>query len=235
MKTHWQHLESLIPGLVHKHILDLGSGKGGFIIDAASHGALVAGLEPYGPYREITNARAREKKINIRLESGCAEEIPFGDSEFDFVNMCEIIEHVESPVLAMEEVFRVTKEGGRVYISAPNRFGFKDQHFHLYFVNWLPRRISDHFIGIFGKHKNYEEKGNGRQRLREMHYYTFGQISALTNKIGFSVEDIRLKKIEVMIWPKRVLAQVAYVFARAVYFDSFHLLLTKKESGYGGS
>jgi hypothetical protein len=118
-------------------------------------------------------------------------------------------------------------KGGLSYVSVPNRFGLKDQHFHLYFINWMPRSWSDKFISIFGKHKNYSGD-TGHQRLSEMHYYTFRQIKKFFEGLGFKVIDIREEKINRIKGIKRIIVRLAYSFLKLWYFDSFHLLLEKK-------
>ena len=52
---------------------------------------------------------------------------------------------LEYPVRACEEIYRVLKPGGYGYISFHNRFGFYDYHYHLHFINWLPRSVANLF------------------------------------------------------------------------------------------
>ena len=85
--------------------------------------------------------------------------------------------------------------------------------------------MSDVFISIFGKHKDYSQKSAGLQSLKEMHYYTYGQINKLAQLFDFSVWDIRELKIRQM--SKKSFLLPIYKIARAIYFDSFHLLLKK--------
>ncbi len=228
MKTHFDNLAGYVPDLASKQILDLGSGRGAFLIEAARRGAQATGLEPYNVYVEKTLADAALAGVSIKVEQGVAEALPFPNGTFDFINISEVIEHIENPDRMLEEIHRVLKPDGWAYISVPNRFGLKDQHFHLYFVNWLPRSVSDLFIGIFGTHKDYEAKGSGRQRLADMHYYTFARVHALISEHGFDVSDIRLKRIARMPLLKRIAAQAVYPLARALYLDSFHFLLQKR-------
>jgi ubiquinone/menaquinone biosynthesis C-methylase UbiE len=224
--THFEQLSTHINSLQTKRILDLGCGKGAFLVDAAKRGASAQGLELSTEYIEEAYAAAQKSGVGINVAQGVAEHMPFADSSFDFVNICEVIEHVESPKEMLQEVKRVLAAGGEAYISVPNRFSLKDPHFHLYFVNWLPRAWADTFISIFGKHKQYEGTGNGRQRLAEMHYYTYSKVAALARSEGFTVTDIRAERIEKEYKGiKRIAAKIAYPFARTLYFDSFHLSL----------
>jgi len=121
----------------------------------------------------------------------------------------------------LKELRRVLKPGGKAYLSIPNRLGLKDQHFHLYFINWMPRFWADKIINSFGYHKDYSNKA-GLQRLSEMHYYTWPNVCSLVESSGFKFKDIRLYKVK-----KNPLLFVFYPILRMFFLDSFHLLLQK--------
>jgi ubiquinone/menaquinone biosynthesis C-methylase UbiE len=230
-KTHFDQLKSHIPNLDKIDILDLGSGQGDFLIDATKKGAHIIGLEKSEAYIQITKSKAAQENIPVNLISGIGEKLPFNNNSFDFINMAEVIEHVESPLSVLKEVYRVLRPGGQAYMSIPNRFGIRDPHFHLYFVNWLPRSICNLYISLFKKHKNYNFKDIGYQNLTEMHYYTRGQISRLVKSIGFSIKDSREKKIANK-YPHKLLftlALIAYRLISIVHPSTFHFLI-KKES-----
>ncbi len=226
MKTHFEHLLDIIPDLKKRRILDLGSGKGSFLIQCAQNDAIAKGIELNSGYIETSIKRASDTGVNVDVIQGVGEELPFKEKEFDFVNLCEVIEHVSNPGKMLEEVYRVLEKGGLVYVSVPNRFGIKDQHFNLYFVNWLPRSASDIFISFFGKHKDYNG-GTGHQRLSQMHYFTFRGASKIFVENGFNVEDIRLVKIKKYKGLRYYLVYWVYIILRPWYFDSFHFLLKK--------
>ncbi|HRH26887.1 MAG TPA: methyltransferase domain-containing protein [Parcubacteria group bacterium] len=226
MKTHFEHLLDVIPDLKVRRILDLGSGKGSFLIQCAQNGVFAKGIELNKGYIETSIKRASDAGVVIDVVQGVGESLPFNDSEFNFVNLCEVIEHVENPNKVLKEVHRVLEKEGLVYISVPNRFGIKDQHFNLYFVNWLPRVWSDLFIGIFSRHKDYTGEA-GHQRLSQMHYNTFKGASKIFIETGFKVEDIRLIKIKKYKGLKYHIAYITYLLLKPWYFDSFHFLLKK--------
>ncbi|MEK9177343.1 MAG: class I SAM-dependent methyltransferase [Patescibacteria group bacterium] len=228
--THFDHLQRHLPDLMKRNILDIGAGRGKFVIDAAERGAAVVGLEPHSAYRDEIGKRAAERNLAVRVIPGSGEKLPFPDGSFGFANVSEVIEHVEEPEKVAREVFRVLKAGGAAYVSVPNRFGFKDQHFHLYFVNWLPRVWADAFISLFGRHKDYRSAA-GRQRLADMHYMTYPAARRLFLIAGFSVTDMRETRIRGVAGFFTPLALAAYGLLRAFYFDSFHLLLTKESRG----
>jgi ubiquinone/menaquinone biosynthesis C-methylase UbiE len=230
-KTHFDQLRSHMPHLDNITLLDLGSGRGDFLIEATKKGLDVIGLEKSEEYIQITKEKAARENVSIKVISGVGEKMPFDNNSFDFINMAEVIEHVESPLSVLKEVHRVLKPNARAYMSVPNRFGIYDPHFHLYFVNWLPRSLCNLYISFFKKHKNYESKTTGHQNLREMHYYTRGQISRLVKSLGFSIKDGREKKIANK-YPHKLLltpALIAYRLISIVHPSTFHFLI-KKES-----
>jgi 2-polyprenyl-3-methyl-5-hydroxy-6-metoxy-1,4-benzoquinol methylase len=226
MKTHLDYLLETFPGILTTPIIDIGSGRGAFLIQTALRGARAVGIE----YKRenITTAieRARQNGVEINLREGRGEELPFENNQFGFANVCEVIEHVQDPEAVLSELYRVLQPYGQAYLSAPNRLGLKDQHFHLYGINWLPRRSANWIIGLLGKHKIYDGE-SGLQRLDQMHYFTYRRIKSLASSEGFNVTDIRKEKI----WNKLGLAAYViipvYFIARTFLLDSFHLKLVK--------
>ncbi len=232
MATHLEHVQKWFPGVLAEKMLDLGSGKGAVLIDAARKGGDMVGLEPSEDYLQITQEAAALAGVSVHASKGVGENIPCPDETFGYVNMTEVIEHVDDPARVLAEVHRVLKSRGQCYMSVPNRFGMRDPHFHLYFVNWLPRSFAHAFISIFGAHKDYADTSAGLQRLDEMHYYRYGQIRALCEQAGFDIADIREGTIDRMnlSYPLRLVVLAVYRLARFCYFDSFHLQLTKRST-----
>lgn len=229
--THLENLEQNIPGLIQKKMLDLGSGRGKFLVEVTKRGGDIQGFEKNPEYIEMSHERARAAGVNIRVESGVGEQLPFATGEFEFINMAEVLEHVEDPSAVIGEVFRVLSPGGVLYLSAPSRFGLKDPHFHLYGINWVPRAWSHAIIGLFGCHEGKEYDGRaGRQRLDEMHYFTRARIFTFLEESGFEVRDTREVKIQKMLGGG-LLARAgcfAYRGIGELLFDTFHLLATKR-------
>lgn len=225
--THLENLKFYFPHILQGKILDLGSGRGKFVIDVVRNSGSIVGIEPNPDYISASILKAKEAGVVIDVRLGVAEDISFPSDHFDFVNLCEVIEHVESPDKLLSEVHRVLSPGGQAYLSIPNRFGFKDPHFHLYFINWLPRKWAHSVIGYLGKHKDYSGKA-GRQSLLEMHYSTFRQIIKRAKDKGLEAKDMRVLKIRTKL-PAGLsaLALPLYYVLRTFHLDSFHIILTK--------
>lgn len=110
--------------LAGRSLLEIGCGRGDF--------ACWLGLQPHRP-RSITAADFSTTAVakghgfaslralgSIRWEVADIQELPHRDGTFDTVISCETIEHLPSPGRAVEELARVLKPGGRLFLSTPN-------------------------------------------------------------------------------------------------------------------
>jgi len=62
--------------------------------------------------------RAKQKKQNHVIDYVCGDvhSLPFPPAHFAKVIMLSVYPHFDNPLLAMEEVFRILKEGGTIII-----------------------------------------------------------------------------------------------------------------------
>jgi len=227
MSTHFDNLKKYFPELENATILDLGSGKGDFLIEAAQKGGAAYGLEKYQVYIDITKEKAQKLNLDIDVRQGVAEKLPFDNDFFDVVNMAEVLEHVENPDTALKEVHRVLRQGGGAYISVPNRYGCYDPHFHLYGINWMSRGLAHRVIGLFGRHKEYTDDA-GKQRIDTMYYDTKKGFTKRAAAHGFTVTDGRLFKIKQFKNPlKRLTVLALYVISSSIAFQTNHFIVWK--------
>jgi len=113
-------LRSLAP-LEHARVLELGCGKAEFarrLLDRAPVAAIAA-LEVDTVQHERN--RASPSREGLEFHYGGAQAIPFGDASFDGVLMMKSLHHVPAEHMdrALEEVRRVLKPGGWLYVSEP--------------------------------------------------------------------------------------------------------------------
>lgn len=227
----YSHLEKLIeyfPDLLSRSILDVGSGRGKFLIEAKKAGSNAVGLEMNPAYIQQTEETALSSGVEVKVVSGVAEKLPFEDNSFDFVNMSEVIEHVEDPEIALQEVYRVLRPLGQAYLSVPARFGVRDPHYKMYFVNLMPRPMANFYIRVLGKQRDCGY-GAGLQNLDEMHYFTYGKILAVLRRTGFKVRDMRLEKInkDFKNFFIRMIVKFFYGMIKEFYPVAFHFVIIK--------
>lgn len=92
--------------------------------------------------------QAVENAPSAFLPQAAGEHLPYPDSSFDLVLSHEVLEHVQDDRMAMSEVVRVLKPGGRGVIFVPNRLYPFETHGHYWrgeyhfgntpLINYLP-------------------------------------------------------------------------------------------------
>ena len=97
-------------------VLELGCGTGEFTRRVAPAGAHVVALELTGDL--LAKARAKLDGA-ARFVRGNAHVLPFADASFDVVYGCSILHHLDVAI-ALREVRRVLRTGGRLVFSEPN-------------------------------------------------------------------------------------------------------------------
>ena len=95
-------------------VLDAGTGTGSLAFALAPNVAEVVGVDVNAEYLEAARANAPE---NVRFVEGDATALPFGYGEFDIAASHRVLHHVRRPELAVSELARVTRPGGRVLIA----------------------------------------------------------------------------------------------------------------------
>jgi 2-polyprenyl-3-methyl-5-hydroxy-6-metoxy-1,4-benzoquinol methylase len=171
--------------LAGRLILDLGSGMGGLSTALALAGAGVVPLDFNPQYCQITRLRGRRYGLSFLPVNAAGEALPFPDAHFDVIICMDVLEHVQDPEKLLAEISRCLKPGGLCHLTAINRFAFRDPHYHVRFVNWLPRIFSDSYLRLMGRAKD-NSRFQDRQTLREMHYYRYGQLKSLFARHGLS-------------------------------------------------
>lgn len=122
------------------------------LVDGCGVGMYVRRLREFTPYvygMDIEFDRVAEGAHDLPgLAVAPAETLPYPDNTFDTVLSHEVLEHVGDDRLALAEIGRVLRPGGRLIVFVPNRyFPFETHgiywqgqyHFgNMPLVNWLP-------------------------------------------------------------------------------------------------
>jgi len=151
-------------------VLDLGCAEGLFAKLAIRKGWRVVGMDV--DTTSLSVARRQAPGADFALGSG--EALPFPDSFFDSVIMLDVLEHVPSERLTLQEVDRVLKPGGRLIISVPHKgtFAFIDaQNSRMFAVG--RKVIKGRENGQHHKHYSLEELNGllgGSYRLTHSRY-----------------------------------------------------------------
>lgn len=214
---HWPYLCLILGDLQGQRVLDLGSGMGGLLTTLRAKNIQAFGLDYNFDYTKIAQLRGGRYKLFHWLVQGSGEHLPYKDKAFDLIFCLDVLEHVEDPKAVLFQMARVLKRKGRVFVTVINRFGFRDPHYHLRFINWLPRQVGEWLIKNRKRQKNYclfQDK----QKLSEMHYFTKASFIKLCREGGFKVNDLGLVKIK-----EPNLIQSSSLRSKVVYLNRLRL------------
>ena len=111
------HLVRFAEVLRGQHLLDVGCGTGVVAITAAQHGAVVTGLDLTPELLAHARENALATQVTITWKEGDVESLPFEDGSFDVV--LSQFGHMFAPRadMALREMLRVLKRGGRIAFS----------------------------------------------------------------------------------------------------------------------
>jgi ubiquinone/menaquinone biosynthesis C-methylase UbiE len=107
--------------------LDCGCGPGTITFGLARlvSPAEVIGMDRETSQVEIARASAAAQAIsNVRFESGSVYELPFSDDSFDVVFAHAVFEHLNEPLHALTEIWRVLRPEGLIALRSPDWGGF---------------------------------------------------------------------------------------------------------------
>jgi ubiquinone/menaquinone biosynthesis C-methylase UbiE len=95
--------------------LDSGTGSGALAFALAPHVREVVGVDLVPELLDQARQRA-ERFPNATFVEGDATKLPFGYGSFDLAGSLRTLHHIPRPELAMAELVRVTRPGGRVLV-----------------------------------------------------------------------------------------------------------------------
>ena len=122
--------------------LDVGCASGSHLYRLRSWGWKSYGVEP----SEKGVRMAREMGLNVF--HGELADARFPDSFFDVVQLKDVLEHLVDPHAVMNEIRRILKPDGLVYITLPNSRG---PSFWLFRENWFNLEVPRHVISYSPK------------------------------------------------------------------------------------
>jgi SAM-dependent methyltransferase len=108
-------------------VLDLGCGFGRHAFEAYRRGAHVVAVDRSADevdqvtamFRAMAAAGEADPAMTARAVRGDLLALPFPDGAFDVVMASEVLEHIPADELAMAEIARVVRPGGRVAVTVP--------------------------------------------------------------------------------------------------------------------
>ena len=146
-------------------LLDIGCSKGMFMAVARQDGWDATGVD-FNP-----EAIAFAKDVwNLNVHLGNAEDMGFGDQQFDLITMWDVIEHLPDPLKFLKKIKALLKPGGLLAFETPN-------------AGSLYAKLRRRYWG-WGPHHLY--------------YFTPATITALLTEAGFAVKLLETPNFNVL-------------------------------------
>jgi len=122
----------LEPGI---RLLDVACGAGQLTLPAARRGIIVTGLDLAAKLVQQAKSRAHAEGLEIQVDQGDAEQLPYDDGVFDIVMSLIGSMFAPRPELVASEMARVCKPGGRIIMG-----------------NWTPQGHIGQMFKVIGKY-----------------------------------------------------------------------------------
>ncbi len=122
-------------------VLDVGTGRSTFPAWMSREGAMVTTFDlskpaekSWGGFEERVNGFVGRRAVRMTAVAGSMRSLPFADASFDLVTSLSVVEHLDTNLPertfvpyeeqqrrlgeVLDEMIRVTKPGGRVYVTS---------------------------------------------------------------------------------------------------------------------
>jgi SAM-dependent methyltransferase len=86
-----------------------------------------------------------------RLVRAVGERLPFADASFDLVTSYQTLEHVRDVAACLEEMLRVVRPGGVVYLRAPDYDSLYEPHYRVPFLPRMNRTLARAYLRLLGR------------------------------------------------------------------------------------
>ncbi|MGD0962241.1 MAG: class I SAM-dependent methyltransferase [Methylomonas sp.] len=118
-------------------VLDVGFGSGSFLRYAKDAGWMAAGVDTDPQVIEAA------KSWGCQVRQGGIEAFADEEASFDLITMNHVIEHLHEPRKTLDQVFKLLKPGGKLWLETPNITSFSHEY---YGRNWRGLEPPRHLI-----------------------------------------------------------------------------------------
>lgn len=218
-------IEALIGGdLRGQSLLDLGCGSG----------YLSAYFQEAGADVTAADTRRETLETDVPFTALSSKRLPFPDAAFDMVVFNHVIEHVgdaEHQLRALDEIHRVLRPGGSLYLAVPSKWALIEPHFRIPLLGAMPRPLADRMVRILHGQPEYDCYPLDKGELYRMLSSRFAR-----------VEDVAVKAVEWVIeheiegLPRKLMRGVPRsMFGMLKFAFPTHIMLaTKADMGTTG-
>lgn len=157
--TRWAVTNKYITPVTNGRVLDTGCGNGHMLTEYKR-----LGWETFGNEVGASSAQLA-RQAGHQIFVGELVDAIYEDNFFDAITLWDALEHIHNPYETLQEIYRITKPGGKIYISVPN------------YGSWYASRFKDKWF-MFTAPLHY-------------YHYTDETLSYLIRRVGF--KEITIK------------------------------------------
>ena len=163
-----------------KNTVDIGCGPTPTLIkELLAQGLNAKGIEPVDEMRQLAQEYVHDES---RIIKGYAEKIPLPSNSQSFVSLEGVLEHVDSPLNALNEINRILEPGGVVYISTTNKYMFHNNEFIKPFFQWYPSILKESYIFM---HLHYRPELAEYSSRPAVHWFCYSDLCQIGRTSGF--------------------------------------------------
>ncbi|HEY1902112.1 MAG TPA: methyltransferase domain-containing protein [Terracidiphilus sp.] len=169
-------------------VLEVAPGPGYFCIELAKLGSYaITGLDLSHTFVKMAAKKAAQAGVNVDFKQGSASNLPFPSGSFDFLLCRAAFKNFGKPVVALQEMCRVLKPGGRGLIIDLKR-------------NASPDSISHHIDGMGLSTLNRILTKLAFETMLIKRAYTKDEFQQMIWETSFTRADIDENEMGLEIW-----------------------------------
>ncbi|GMQ88733.1 MAG: hypothetical protein BMS9Abin09_0167 [Gammaproteobacteria bacterium] len=182
-------IDGLSPDPARDVLLDLGCGAGGMLVAAEGRYKQVIGVDIALRWLVICKKRLEEQGVTAALVCADAESLPFRGGEITHLVAGDLVEHVYDPGHAMASFSRQLAPGGKLWLSATNRYCIGPHPLtRIWGIGFFPRALRTAIL----------KKIRGVDSLRYINLVSPGYVRQLCLNHGLRKLDSGPRKVQIV-------------------------------------
>lgn len=159
-------LKSELKGKFDLNVLDVGCSSGIITNELAKHFHFVLGIDV--DIKAINDARDKFKRKNLKFEERDATKTKYREGSFDVIVANQIYYCFPHPETFFNEMSRILKPGGIMFLGARNKYTFWDAQYHLPLLAFMPKNLSSMIVKAFGRSDRFDAQYRSYWELKRL-------------------------------------------------------------------
>src|SRR5262249_55101502 len=118
-------------------LLEVGCGHGNMLLEARDRGYEIHGLEYSADATLVANRKLGADVVRV----GAIGAEPFAAGSFDVCILADVIEHVRDPARFIQDIWRLLKPGGAVFIATPSTDSWSARLLGRHWMEYKPEHL----------------------------------------------------------------------------------------------